>query len=70
MWRFPNLAGVDRFMIAYNPKDWSSHLFDIRGSIQEVETYAVNQTQGVYLTEIDAICCLIPGSNITLNIAA
>ena len=45
-------------------------VFDIRGSIQEVETYAVNQSQGVYLTEIDAMCCLIPGSNITLNIAA
>lgn len=37
MWRFPNLTGANRFMIAYNPKDWSSHLFDIRGSmVQEI----------------------------------
>ena len=45
-------------------------VYDIAGNIQEVERYASNQSQGLYMTETEAFCCLIPGSNITLNVNA
>lgn len=57
-------------IVGFDARTALMRVFDIRGSIQEVETYAYNQSQGLYLTETDAFCCLIPGGNITLNIAA
>lgn len=45
-------------------------VYEIGGNIQEVERYASHQGEALFLTETEAFCCFMPGSNITLNVNA
>ena len=45
-------------------------VYEVGGNIQEVERYASHQGEALFLTEVEAFCCFMPGANITLNVNA
>lgn len=45
-------------------------VYEVGGTIQEVERYARHQGEALILTEVEGYCCFMPGANFTLNVNA